>query len=159
MAEAGGGGISASDACERLGLEVRPFSAGLRRQLQNFLKDYLPPFSGTSNPLDLVWLPKEMALTICTRSIELMSSEVDAVIFMSYLPFHDPETRPKYIETLSELKDRLQLPIFIVPPYASRAAEGMKAFTLAGLPALPSFERAAKAVSETASYHGWVSSS
>ena len=42
MAEAGGGGISAADACEKLGLEVRPFSSGLRDRLTVFLKDYLP---------------------------------------------------------------------------------------------------------------------
>jgi len=158
MAEAGGGGISASDACEKLGVEVKPFSSELRNRLKEFLKDYLPPFSGTSNPLDLVWLPMETALTICTKCIELIATEMDSVIFMSYLPFHVPETRPKYIETLCELRDRLNLPIFIVPPYASRAVEGMKEFTVAGLPAFPSFERAAKAVSVTAIHREWASS-
>ncbi len=152
MAEAGGGGISAADACEKLGLEVRPFSSGLRDRLTVFLKDYLPPFSGTSNPLDLVWLPRETALTICSRSIEMMAEEVDSVIMMSYMPFVVPDILPSFIETLAGLRDRLHLPIYVVPPYASKAGEAMKALTLAGLPAFPSFERAARAVSATC---GW----
>jgi acyl-CoA synthetase (NDP forming) len=158
MAEAGGGGISASDACEKLGLEVKPFSAELRNNLAGFLKNYLPPFSGTGNPLDLVWLPKEEALTICTKCIELMAGEVDSVILMSYQPFVLPELKTGYIETLSRLRDRFQLPIYIVPPYAARAGAEMKEFTLAGLPAFPSFERAAKAVSASSQWQAWASS-
>lgn len=158
MAEAGGGGISASDACEKVGLEVKPFSSGLRDRLTGFLKEYLPPFSGTSNPLDLVWLPFEPALAISTKCIELMASEVDSVIFMSYLPFFILDTRPRYIETLCRLRDQLTLPIYIVPPYAATAADGMKEFTIAGLPAFPSFERAARAISATSAWQAWGSS-
>ena len=158
IAEAGGGGISASDACERLGLEVKPFSSKLGGQLKGLLKDYLPPFSGTSNPLDLVWLPFDAALTICTECIESMASEVDSVIFMSYLPFFMPEMRSRYIGALCRLRDRFHLPIYIVPPYAARAAEGMKEFTIAGLPAFPSFERAARAISATSWWRALASS-
>ena len=158
IAEAGGGGISASDACERLGLEVKPFSSKLGGQLKGFLREYLPPFSGTSNPLDLVWLPFEPALAISTKCIELMASEVDSIIFMSYLPFFVLDTRPRYIETLCQLRDRLHLPIYIVPPYAARAADGMKEFTIAGLPAFPSFERAARAISATSGWQARISS-
>jgi acyl-CoA synthetase (NDP forming) len=152
MAEAGGGGISASDACEKIGLNVKPFSAELRSRLTAFLKDYLPPFSGTSNPLDLVWLPKEKALEITAKCIELICPEIDALIFMSYLPFAYPERMAGCIEMLSGLRDRLRLPIYIVPPYASTGAEGMKKFTIAGLPSFPSFERAARAISAAG---GW----
>jgi len=155
MAEAGGGGISAADACERYGLEVRPFSSELQGRLKGFLKDHLPPFSGTTNPLDVVWLPQDKALEITGRCIELVSKEVDSLIYMSYLPFFLPEYRPKYIETMSALRERLQLPIYIVPPYASRAHQGMKEFTIAGLPAFSSFERAAGAISALVIYREW----
>ena len=158
MAEAGGGGISTADACEKLGLEVNPFSPGLRDRLTAFLKDYLPPFSGTSNPLDLVWLPRETALTICTRCIELMAEEVDSVIMMSYMPFVVPEIMPVFIDTLAQLRDRFRLPIYVVPPYAAKAGEAMKSLTIAGLPAFPSFERAARAVSATYHWQSWISS-
>ena len=158
MAEAGGGGISTADACEKLGLEVNPFSPGLRDRLTDFLKDYLPPFSGTSNPLDLVWLPRETALTICTRCIELMAEEVDSVVMMSYIPFVVPEVLPSFIDTLTQLKDRFRLPIYVVPPYAAKAGEAMKTLTIAGLPAFPSFERAARAVSATYGWQTWASS-
>lgn len=158
IAEAGGGGISAADACENQGLEVNPFSFKLRNELKGFLKEYLPPFSGTSNPLDLVWLPRDTAMTICTKCIELIASEVDSVIFMSYLPFVLSDFRQGYIEAMCHLRDRLNLPIFVVPPYASRGAAGMKEFTAAGLPAFTSFERAARAISATSGYQGRVSS-
>jgi acetyltransferase len=158
MAEAGGGGISTADACEKLGLEVNPFSPGLRDQLTGFLKDYLPPFSGTSNPLDLVWLPRETALIICTKCIELMAEEVDSVVMMSYLPFVVPEILPSFIDTLAQLRDRFRLPIYVVPPYAAKAREAMKTLTIAGLPAFPSFERAARAVSATFNWQSWASS-
>lgn len=156
MAEAGGGGIAASDACEALGLEVKPFSPELRSQLTDFLKKYLPPFSGTSNPLDLVWLPSEGALDVCTRCLELIASEVDSVIFMSYLPFAIPGMRPQCVETLACLRDRLHLPIYLVPPYASRGVEGMREFTDAGIPAFPSFERAARGIAAAAAWQAWA---
>ena len=158
MTEAGGGGISAADACEALGLEVPPFSPALKGQYKDFLRAYLPPFSGVGNPLDMVWLPRDAAFTICTTCMELMAGEVDAVITMSYMPFIDAEFRQQYIETLCRLRDRLNLPIYIVPPYASRAAGAMKEFTIAGLPAFPSFERAAKAVFAISGYREWVGS-
>jgi len=158
IAEAGGGGISAADACENLGLDVKPFSSELRRQLKGFLKQYLPPFSGTSNPLDLVWLPRDVAMTICMKCIELIAREVDAVIFMSYLPFVLSDFRPAYIEAMCQLRDALNLPIFVVPPYASRATAAMKEFTTAGLPAFSSFERAARAIAATSGYQQWLSS-
>jgi acetate---CoA ligase (ADP-forming) len=145
MAEAGGGGISASDACEQFGMEVSPFSPHLRTELTLFLKDHLPPFSGTGNPLDLVWLPSHSALTICTRCIELIAPEVDSLILMAYQPFVMPEMRAGYIEAFCRLRDHFHLPIYIVPPYPARSAEAMKAFTVAGLPAFSSFERAARA--------------
>jgi acyl-CoA synthetase (NDP forming) len=152
IAEAGGGAISASDACETLGLEVSRFSPGLQKRLQNFLKNYLPPFSGITNPLDVVWLPRPFALEITGKCIEFVASEVDAIIIMTYLPFVAPETRPSYIEMIHRLRDRLQVPVYMVPPYASRGAEGIKDLTGAAIPAFPSFERAARVVDATARY-------
>jgi acyl-CoA synthetase (NDP forming) len=153
IAEAGGGAISASDACENLGLEVCRFSPGLQDRLQDFLKNYLPPFSGTTNPLDVVWLPRAHALDITEKCLELVSSEVDAIIIMTYLPFAAPETRASYIERVVRLRDQSRVPVYVVPPYASRGAEGMKDLTAAGIPALPSFERAARVVDATARYN------
>lgn len=158
VAEAGGGGISTADACETLGLEVNPFSPELQKQLKDFLKDYLPPFSGISNPLDIVWLTPDIAVKVGTKCLELVATEVDSIIFMSYPTFFYPELRPEYIASICQLRDRLKMPIFVVPPYAARGAEGMKEFTTVGLPAFPSFERAARAVSATTGYQEWVSS-
>ena len=157
MVEAGGGGISAADACDKLGLEVNFFSEPLKKKLTAYLKDFLPPFSGISNPLDLVWLPASHAMELCTTCVELISEEIDVIIAMSYLPFFSAELRTDYINTLCGLRDRFNLPIYIVPPYASRGAEGMKECTAAGLPSLPTFERAATAVAATYQYQRWRS--
>jgi len=155
MVEAGGGGISAADACDKLGLEVNSFSDSLKKRLKDYLINYLPPFSGISNPLDLVWLPADRAMELCVTCVELIAEEIDVIISMSYLPFFSADLRSQYIETLGELRDKLKLPIFIVPPYASRGMEGMKECTAAGLPALPTFERASKAVKATYDYQKW----
>jgi len=152
IAEAGGGAISASDACEALGLEVKRFSPGLQDRLRDFLKNYLPPFSGTTNPLDVVWLPRPFALDITEKCMELVASEVDAIIIMTYLPFAAPETRPSYIERVKRLRARFQVPVYVVPPYASRGAEGMKDLTASGIPAFPSFERAARVTDAASRY-------
>ena len=155
MVEAGGGGISAADACDKLELEVTQFSEPVKTKLKEYLKDYLPPFSGISNPLDLVWLPATHAMELCTTCVELIAEEIDVIIAMSYLPFFSNELRSEYIKTLCGLRDKLNLPIYIVPPYASRGAEGMKECTAAGLPSLPTFERAARAVAATYRYQQW----
>lgn len=158
MADAGGGGVAAADACENFGLKVEPFSSEVREQLEGLLKGYLPPFSGTSNPLDLVWLPRGIAMTTHVRCMEILAREVNTVIFMTYHPFVMPSLRTQYIETMCRLRDELGLPIFIVPPYASGGTAGMKEFTSAGLPAFPSFRRAAKAIAATLRYQEFVSS-
>ncbi|MDY7036758.1 MAG: hypothetical protein SV375_11430, partial [Thermodesulfobacteriota bacterium] len=158
ISEAGGGGISAADSCENQGLEVRPFSPKLRETLKGMLQKYLPPFSGTSNPLDLVWLPKEVAMTTSIQCIALVAREVDSVIFMSYLPFLMPDLIPQYIEAMCRIRNDLSLPIFIVPPFGIPGAAAIKEYTSAGLPSFSSFERAAKAISVTCAYQERVSS-
>jgi len=150
VVEAGGGGAVASDACESVGLEVKPFSSRLKEQLRELLTMYLPPFSGIGNPLDFIWLPSDdTALTICVKSVERLAEEVDAVVLMTYQPFHMPDLRPLYIKEMCRLRDELDTPIFIVPPHASREAVAMREFTVAGLPAFHSFGRAAKSIAAT----------
>ena len=159
VVEAGGGGAAAADACENAGLEVTPFSTELKEQLREFLKTYLPPFSGIGNPLDFIWLPfDDVTITICTKSIEMLAREIDAVVLMTYQPFFMPDLRPQYIEEMCRLRDKLNRPIYIVPPHASRGTAAMKEFTVAGLPAFPSLKRATKAIAATARYQEWVSS-
>ncbi|MFC1893748.1 CoA-binding protein [Chloroflexota bacterium] len=157
IVEAGGGGVAAADACEHFGLEVEPFRPELREQLRGLLKKYLPPFSGTGNPLDLVWLPRDAALTICVKCMKILAKQFDTIIFMIYKPLVMPESRPRYIEAMCQLRDELGLSIFVVPPHSSSGTAFMKEFTAAGLPAFPSFERAAKAIATTSRYRERVS--
>ncbi len=86
-----------------------------------------------------------------------MAEEVNSVIMMSYMPFAVPEMLPSFIESLAHLSTRLDLPIYLVPPYAATAGDAMKALTLSGLPAFPSFERAARALSATYRWQARVS--
>ncbi|MFC2045261.1 acetate--CoA ligase family protein [Chloroflexota bacterium] len=156
LVEAGGGGAVASDACERVGLEVKPFSESLKEKIKEFLTEYLPPFSGISNPLDFIWLPADdTAFTICVRSIEMLAEEVDSIVYMTYQPFNSPELRPRYIKELCRLRDEFNTPIFVVPPHPSREAVAMQEFTMAGLPAFYSFGRATKSIAAIAKYQEW----
>jgi acyl-CoA synthetase (NDP forming) len=156
VVESGGGSISAADACEKEGLLVEPFSVQKRRELFAMLAPTLPPFSGINNPLDLVWIPIEQAMTISLKCVEMVSDEIDAAIFMVYQPFLMPSSRQSYIDAMCRIRDAKKIPIYIVSPLPSRTADSVKEFTSAGLPVFPSMERAAKAIAAAARYRMYI---
>jgi acyl-CoA synthetase (NDP forming) len=45
----GAGGVMAADECENQGLELAPLS----EKTLSFIRDYMPPWAGTNNPLDI----------------------------------------------------------------------------------------------------------
>ncbi|MFQ5826638.1 MAG: CoA-binding protein, partial [Dehalococcoidia bacterium] len=54
LVDTGGGGVAAADACESVGLEVPVYPQDIQAKLREFLAGVIPPFSGISNPVDLV---------------------------------------------------------------------------------------------------------
>ena len=148
LVEAGGGAVAAADACEASGLEVAP----LPRETQEELKDYLmgisSPFSVVGNPVDLIWPPFSEFAGVLLRCLEIMAKAVDTLLMVTYYPLTDEP----FADAIKELRQRIEKPIFVVPSYPSRQTEGLGIYTQRGIPAFPSPERAARAISVLAQY-------
>jgi len=148
IGEAGGGGAAGSDACETAGLEVNQFSEHIQRELRECLHGSAAPFSSVRNPVDLVSPRRADYHRFISECVEIMARAVDAVIFFTYYPLADAS----FLDTMITLRDTIQKPIFIVPGYATREGKGMAQYIRKGMPALPTPERAARAISALHKY-------
>lgn len=141
--EAGGGAVSAADACESAGLSVPQLSVGIRRKLGDYLSRFLPPASGRNNPVDLVWPPKNKYLDILTYCVKTIKDAVDIIIITTYYPL----AGEGLLERVVELRDRVKKPVFIIPSHHTLNREGLRAYTANGIPAFTTPVRAARAAS------------
>jgi acyl-CoA synthetase (NDP forming) len=152
LVEAGGGGASASDALESTGLCICEFPNSFQAQMMDCLKGVAAPFSSLKNPVDLVSPKRDQHPRIMPRLIELIACKVDTVLFFTYYPLDEE----KFLNLLTTLRDKIQKPIFIVPGYPTRQIEGMTLYNRHGIPALPTTERAAKAIAALHSRAQWL---
>jgi acyl-CoA synthetase (NDP forming) len=152
VVDTGGIGVAACDACEAVGLEVRQLPIPVQQELRDYLKQYLPPFAGISNPVDLVWAPPGLEEKLYGRSMEIMAPWVDAFI-VGYYPPADQEGLARL---LSRLRGRLNKPILSVPPYGHVMQPFMRLCTKLGIPAFDSMERAVKALSRLVRRTEWL---
>ncbi|MFC2041078.1 acetate--CoA ligase family protein [Chloroflexota bacterium] len=146
--QTGGGGIAFADACGDVGLELPEFPQEIQRALRNCLKGLAAPFSTVRNPVDVVSLPRTEYAHMLPQCLTVMARAVDALLLFTYLPLTD-DTLARCID---RVRDRLQKPIFVVPPYPSRETNGSSLYTQRGIPALTSPERAARAISALVQY-------
>jgi len=148
IVDAGGAGVAASDACEMLGLKVVNLPEETMLELKDLLREVIPPFSGVSNPVDLVWLPVGQASSIHPQIVEIMSEGVDAFMIFTYDPFAAP-TREIFAEDyrseILKTREKVGKPIVLVAPHPSRELD-ISLWTKNGLPVYPTPERAAKAL-------------
>jgi acyl-CoA synthetase (NDP forming) len=146
---AGGAGVAASDACEILGLKVEKLPEEAALELKDILRGLIPPSSGFSNPVDLVWLPFGQASKIHPQIIEVMSRTVDAFMILEYDPFATV-TRDvfaeEYRETMLKTMEKIKKPMVLVAPHPTRDLD-ISPWTKSGLPVYSTPERAAKALS------------
>ena len=148
LVEAGGGGVAAADACEGMGLEVPPFPEETQEELTEYLREISSPLSVVRNPVDLIWPPMSEFSRILLRCVESMARAVDILLLLTYYPLDDES----FAQSMVELKERIDKPIFVVPAYPSRQSQGLSLYTRKGIPAFPSAERAAKAISAAVEY-------
>ena len=148
IGEAGGGGAAGSDACESAGLHVHEFPDQLQQQLRDCLKGSAAPFSSVRNPVDLVSPRRIEYGRFISQCMEIMAKAVDALIFFTYYPLTDPT----FLNAMERLREKIRKPLFIVPGYATRQSKGMVQYIQKGVPALPTPERAAKAISALHQY-------
>jgi acetyl coenzyme A synthetase (ADP forming)-like protein len=135
LTNAGGAGIIAADACERMGIEVAAPSEDAKRELAEFL----PPEAGLGNPIDMI---ATAGAEDYRRSLEVTLREADAaiVIFRPPLVLRDrPDAvaegvisvaaaspdKPVLVSTLSEqVTDTVRrfraarLPVYAMPETA-----------------------------------------
>lgn len=149
----GGIGVAACDACEANGLEVTQLPQEVHDRIICFLKQYLPPFAGSSNPIDLVWAPRGKKIEICRRCLELMSPWVDAIICGIYPEGDDQE---RFAEFLAEVCQEVRKPILAVPPYGHVMQPFMRVSTGKGVPAFDSVERAVTALMRLVRRSEWL---
>jgi len=148
LVEAGGGAVGAADACENWGLEVSPLSPEVQQELKGYLSGISSPLSVVRNPVDLVWPPMSQFSRILLRCAEIVTKAVDILLLVTYYPLTDEA----FADEMKELRERMGKPIFVVPTYPSRQSEGLAIYTRRGMPAFPTAERAAKAMSVLVEY-------
>lgn len=152
LVESGGGGVSAADACEKLGLKVPPLPEEIRQELIEFTAGKIPPTSGMGNPVDIAWAPAEGTREFWLGCVEILSGSVDALIVVTYQPLMDDE----FIQGVMELMNRTRKPIILIPGHSTTQTEGMAKCVLKGIPVFPTPERAVKALGAMTDYADYL---
>ncbi len=85
LTNAGGAGIIAADACERLGIDV----PALPQDIQSKLREFLPPEAGYGNPVDMI---ATAGSSDYESALKIVLPAVDAaiVIFRPPMVYHEP---------------------------------------------------------------------
>jgi len=150
----GGIGVAACDACEAAGLEIPGLPGDVREELMAFLKQYLPPFAGSSNPIDLVWAPAGKKQEIISRCLELMAPWVDALICAIYPNGDDHHN--EFAGFFGNMVHQIKKPILTVPPYGYAMQTFMQFSTKYGVPSFTSIERAVRALTHLTRRSEWL---
>jgi len=150
----GGIGVAACDACEAAGLEIPGLPGDVREELMAFLKQYLPPFAGSSNPIDLVWAPAGKKQEIISRCLELMAPWVDALICAIYPNGEDHHD--EFAGFFGNMVHQIKKPILTVPPYGYAMQTFMQFSTKYGVPSFTSIERAVRALTHLTRRSEWL---
>ena len=140
LTNAGGAGIIAADACERLGIEIPTLSDEARRRLAQFL----PPEAGLGNPIDMI---ATAGASDYRRSLEVGLEEADAaiVIFRPPLVLKDsPEAVADGIVAVAQTRG--EKPI-LVSTLSDETTETVRRLRAAKLPVYAMPETAVDALS------------
>jgi acyl-CoA synthetase (NDP forming) len=149
----GGIGVAACDACEAAGLEIPRLPPHVHEELIGFLKQHLPPFAGSSNPVDLVWAPANKKQEIISRCLELMAPWVDAIICGVY---PDGDDHDEFASFFGKMIHQIRKPILSVPPYGHVMQPFLQLSTKYGVPSFTSVERAVKALTRLIRRAEWL---
>jgi acyl-CoA synthetase (NDP forming) len=165
----GGPGVIATDACERLGLEIATLSSITIEKLN----EILPPRWPGSNPVDMVG---ETNKTYPCLLAMIQDENIDAVfslavgfadairtIVMDYVNSEISDEMDEYIEReetyeLNQLRkvtqqmDELQKPVFLFPPPGIEEFSTVQHLRRNKIFTYPSLERAARVLANLANY-------
>jgi len=159
----GGNSVAHGDACIREGLDVPRLSENTMESLRQSV-----PMAGSiaGNPLDMFRVFQDAAYLGEVLDLADRDSGVGMVMVDRVIPrkiFHLPDLPDPTEGTLQMLQSRngTKPMVFTVdseggdPELAQRGAELRGQFCRAGIPAYPSTDRAARALSRLYRYHGW----
>lgn len=157
---AGGAGVLAADVCTSLGLELPAFTGETKDKLKSIVN---APGSILRNPLDLSLVGSNPALL--RKVLELLADLPDIDLIMlnerpAFLLTLVTEAELQAInDVLVDFRRKYKKPLVIIsPPGGTYEAERLaveKKLTEADIPVYPSFERAAKAITNIISYRGF----
>jgi acetyltransferase len=153
LVESGGGGVSAADTCETLGLKVPPIPEKIRQELIEFTTGKIPPTSGLSNPVDIAWAPAQGTREFWLGCVEILAKPVDALIVVTYQSLTDNE----FIAGILDLMNHTGKPIALIPGHSTTQTEGMAKCVRSGIPVFPTPERAVKALYAMTEYADFLS--
>ncbi|MFO8009870.1 MAG: CoA-binding protein [Dehalococcoidia bacterium] len=169
----GGPGVIATDACERLGLEIAAVSEGTLQKLDSIL----PPRWPRTNPVDMVG---ETNLTYPCLLALMEDDNVDAVIslavgfadaiktiVMGYMQtdvytevdqFIEQEGRRELeqLKRVIELMDTLHKPVFFFPPSGIEEFRTLQFLRENGVLTYPSTERGVRALARLVEYSDYL---
>jgi len=143
LVEAGGGAVAAADACEKEGLILPRFSDGIRTEITGYLLKVGAPKPAAGNPVDLVWPPYGETPEIIQKCLEIMFSEIDILLWMTYFPLADE----KFAASVAEIRDKVKKPLFVVPANPMSQTQALRAYARRGMPTFTRPEHAVKAIS------------
>jgi acyl-CoA synthetase (NDP forming) len=155
LVESGGGGVSAADTCDELGLKVPPIPAEIRQELIEFTSGKIPPTSGMSNPVDIAWAPAQGTREFWLGCVEILSKAADALIVITYQSLTDDD----FIHGILDLMNRTEKLIVLIPGHSTTQTEGMTKCVCKGIPVFPTPERAVKAVHAMTEYVDFINGS
>ncbi|MEW6184754.1 MAG: CoA-binding protein [Thermodesulfobacteriota bacterium] len=145
-------GVAACDSLESLGFEIPSLPDDVHQELIGYLKQYLPPFAGLSNPIDLIWAPMNKRNNIVQYCLEKMAPWVDALLVGVYPGADYEET----VKRLMHVRDRFQKPILTVCPYGHIHQHFMRYCTQKGIPSFGSMERAVRSLRRLVHRSEWL---
>lgn len=130
LIEAGGGGVASADASVREGLTIPRFSEDVQMRLAEYLREKVPPSANRQNPVDLVWVSLADPYGVYADCLEMVMPEIDVCLVIAYAFFQDEGFR----KLLANLRDRLKVPIVLVPGNPADQMAGMSLATQDGIP-------------------------
>lgn len=147
LVDAGGAAVAAADAADEAGLEVPTLSAEAQKALVDQLQGIIPPFPSPKNPVDLVWPPMGNPVPLFMQCARIMLTEVDAIVMFIYANYND-----YFAREMSNLRDEMRKPIFIILGLPGYHRTGMRLLTKSGVPSFALPERAIRALSAIVHY-------
>ncbi len=151
VTDAGGAGVMTADECESRGLIVKPFSEDTRQKFERLKSEgKLPMFSTNLNPVDITGSATSEMFEYTTE-IVFQDADIHGIILLGL--HHVPSLQEDYIDRVARVASNYDKPIVACDIGETEMALYTRSrFDKLGIPAYPSPEDAARAMSALVNY-------